>query len=344
MLDQALELLADRGPDLSSGLTSHAPMVAEALCALGRPEAVMPWLERYLGRTLSRSPARERIEPADWRSALSKENRFSDWSALFADELASTPWREVLDRWVARLAPGICANATHGVIRVGHAARALGESDTRRRRTELADALASWASNYQELPAAATDSRHALPAREAIARVVVVPRAERRFTGTIVASLQRLGALPAFAPVVGLLDTRGDPAEVIADLTEVFARVFLANAHDELTAVVFTHGVTSVAALGNLLPHISDLTARAALPFAWQSACALYAAFGTTPASSDPPEPEREDAQTLVDRAIAHGDEHAIKLAEACLAADARRPSPAFGAAARRARVLLPPA
>jgi hypothetical protein len=344
MLDRALELLADRGPDLSSGLTSHAPMVAEALCALGRPDAVLPWLERYRGRTTPRQPPRERIDPSDWRSALSKEDRFSDWSAFFADELSSTPWREVLDPWVARLAPGICANATHGVIRVGHAARALGASESRPRRAEFADALASWASNYQELPSAATDSRHALPAREAIARVAVVPRSERRFSGTIVASLQRLEAFPAFAPVIGLLDTRGDPAEVIADLAEVFARIFLDSAHDELTAVVFTHGVTSVAALGNLLPHLSDLTARAALPFAWQAACGLHAAFGTSPASSDPREPEHEDTHELVDRAIAHGDEHAIKLAEACLAANARRPSPAFGRALGRALVLLPPA
>ena len=49
-LDNALDTLARYGPDLANGNFNHAPMVAEALCALGRPEAVMPWIERYRAR------------------------------------------------------------------------------------------------------------------------------------------------------------------------------------------------------------------------------------------------------------------------------------------------------
>jgi len=344
-LDDALERLAPCGPDLKHGMTNHAPMAAEALCALGRPAAVLPWVERYRAGTLPRPSARERIDTARWRSALAREDGFSDWSDLFADELAREPWRAVLDRWVARLSPGICAAATHGVIRVGHATRALGQAESRARLGELADALASWASTYQELPSAASDDRHALPARDAIARVAPVPPDQRRFSGTIVSSLEGLSAFPEFAPVVGLLDTRGDPFEIVSDLADVFARVFLANAHDTLTAIVFAHGVTSVAALGNLLPHIDAATARGALPFAWQSACGLYAAFGRFPARVLPDEStcSPEDPTTLVDRALAHGDEHAIKLTEACLSWNERSPSPDFAAAARRALELLPP-
>ncbi len=362
MLDQALERMALDGPDLRNGMTSHAPMVVEALCALGRPDAVMPWLDRYRAGALPRPPERERIDAAHWRRALSREDRFSDWSAFFANQLASAPWRDVLDRWVARLAPGICAAATHGVIRVGHAARALGASESSLRLAELADALASWASTYQELPAARRGEElptvrcgdelptprvramGSLAARDAIARVARVPLEERRFTGTIVSSLEALAGFPAFADVIGLLDTRGEPVDRVADLAEVFARVLLGSAHDPLTAIVFTHGVTSVAAFGNLLPHIEDATARAALPFVWQSACGLYAAFGSAPAVDGPVEPAAEDAETLVERAIAHGDEHAIKLAEACLARSACRPSPVFGAAVQRVLALLPPA
>lgn len=51
-MDEALDLLSGYGPDLSNGLTNHAPMAAEALCALGRPEAVLPWIERYRGGML----------------------------------------------------------------------------------------------------------------------------------------------------------------------------------------------------------------------------------------------------------------------------------------------------
>jgi len=348
MLDEALEILAGDGPDLRNGMTTHAPMVAEALCALGRPDAVIPWLERYRAGALPRPPRIEPIDRVHWRSALAQEKRYSDWSAFFAEELAEAAWRDVLDRWVARLAPGYCAAATHGVIRVGHAARALGETESPRRLRELADALASWASTYQELPTAlGVEPRVAAstPAA-AIARVAIVPKAQRRFRGTIVSALEGLSEVPQFAPVIGLVDLDRDPAALVSELADVFARVFLTNSRDGLTAVVFAHGVTSIAALANLLPHISGDTARATLPFAWQSACGLYATFGSEPDSAAEREVERgpADPATLVDRAIAHGDEHAIKLAEACLSSSERGSSPAFGAAARRALELLPPA
>ena len=96
--------------------------------------------------------------------------------------------------------------------------------------------------------------------------------------------------------MIELLDAERRPSgDSSRSSREIFARVLLENAHDTLTAIVFVHGVTSVAALGNLLPHIDARDrARAALPYAWQAACGLYATFGraTTrrgggPASAD---------------------------------------------------------
>src|SRR5260221_1901163 len=185
VMDDALAVLSPYGPELSNGFTSHAPMAAEALCALGRPEAVMPWIEAYRAGMLPRPSTGERIDRAQWRSALGREDRVADWSALFADELQSEPWRAVLDRWVGRLAPGISASATHGVIRAGHAVRSLADSDSSLRLAELADALALWASTYQELP---TDSRppdRGLRPRDAILQVAVLPAERRRLLGTI---------------------------------------------------------------------------------------------------------------------------------------------------------------
>src|SRR5215472_17026310 len=152
-LDDALETLAAYGIELKNGNSNHAPMVAEALCALGRPDAVMPWLARYRERMLPCRSADARIFRHDWRGSLGDRARFADWSAFFADELREWPWREALDHWMEQLAPGFCAAATHGVIRVGHAARALADNETPPRLRELADALASWAATYQELPA-----------------------------------------------------------------------------------------------------------------------------------------------------------------------------------------------
>ena len=343
-MDEALEVLSAYGPDLRNGLTSHAPMAAEALCALGRPEAVIPWVERYRMGMLPRPRARERIAREHWRGALAQPDRVADWSAFFEEELHAAPWREVLDRWAGRLAPGICASATHGVIRVGHAVRSLAERGSPRRLHELADGLAYWAANHQELPTSQHAADHALHPHDAITKVVVVPPERRRFSGTITSSLEALSEFPDFAPVIGLIDVSGDAPGLVAELTDVFARVYLANTHDVLTAIVFIHGVTSVAALGNILPYLDDATARTALRFAWQAGCGLYAAFGSRPTPAREIESPHEDADTLVDMAIAHGDEHAIKFTEACLHYYALNPSPAYLAAARNALDVLPPA
>ena len=340
MMEPALAFLAPYGPDLRNGLTSHGPMAVEALAALGRADAVMPWLERYRKGLLPRAPARERIAPDAWKAFLGHFDREADWDALFADDLAGAPWPDVLARWTVRLAPGICANATHGVIRTGHAVRSLEHAVTPARLRELGDGLASWAANHQTLPTGDVRSGTLSP-RAAIERVGRVPMAERTFTGTIVSSLSGLAGQPAFAEAISLLDVRPAPAHVLSELTETFARVYLANAHDTLTTIVFVHGITSLAALRTLLPYLSPDAARTATQYAWQASAALYAAFGTAPAKAGDVELPRESVETLVDRAIANGDEHAIKLTEACLREHAIAPSASYLAAARHAIELL---
>src|SRR5438094_8857889 len=91
-LDAALDILSGYGPGLANGNFNHAPMVAEALCALGRSDAVMPWVERYQERLVTRGPVDEKIDAAEWRMALGQRDRFSAWSALFVEELRETAW------------------------------------------------------------------------------------------------------------------------------------------------------------------------------------------------------------------------------------------------------------
>jgi hypothetical protein len=334
MLDGALDRLSGYGPGLANGNFNHAPMVAEALCALGRPEAVMPWIERYRPRLVARGPVGDSIRAAEWRTALGQRDRFAAWSALLAAELREREWREVLDLWTGRLAPGISAAATHGAIRTGHAVRALAAGESPQRLGELGDALASWAASYSELPAGDRLANGALTPREAIARVAVVPP-ERRRPGNIVAALAGLADEPDFAPAIGLVDLSGDIDGVLARLTELFARVYLANVRTPLTAIVFIHGVTSLAALGHIVPYVSDATAQRLLRYGWQAGCGLYACFGdgSGPGFSAEIALGDGDAESLVDRALAHGDEHVIKFTEACLSRHALAPSPAYPAA-----------
>jgi hypothetical protein len=339
-MEEALDFLAPYGPDLRNGMTNHGPMAVEALAVMGRADAVMPWLDRYRAELAPRPPVATPIAPDGWPSALGRVERTGDWLAFFAREVAESPWRDVLGRWAVRLVPAMCASATHGPIRVGHAARALADAESPRRIAELGEALAAWAATYQTLPTGPADGPPRA-AREAIAAVPLVPPAERVFTGTIVSSLEGLGGFAPFAPVAELLDVSPDPARTLSEITETFARVYLANARDVLTAIVFVHGVTGVAALRPLLPYLEAETARAAVRYAWQSSCGLYATFGVAPPAVDV-EPPREDAATLVDLAIRSGDEHAIKFTGACLAEHALDPSPAYLAAAKHAIGVLP--
>ncbi|HVC57192.1 MAG TPA: questin oxidase family protein [Stellaceae bacterium] len=330
-LDAALDTLSGYGSELGNGNFNHAPMVAEALCALGRPAMVMPWIERYRERMLPRATPGEPIRADAWREALGRRERFADWSRFFREALAAAPWRAVLERWVGCLAPGFSAAATHGPIRVGHAVRGLTDSETPQRRGELADALASWAASYSELPPDNGGGNGRLPPREALAQVAIVP-AERRRPGNIAAALARLGEFPDFAASIGAVDLGGNIDARLEELCELFARVALAHIRNIPTAIAFVHGVTGLVALGHIVPHVGEASARSLLRYAWQAGCGLYACFadgsGLAPEGAG-----GEDAAVLVERALANGDEHVIKFAEACLWRYRLAPSPAYPAA-----------
>ena len=334
-LDDALEVLSAYGPELNNGNFNHAPMVVEALCALGRPEAVFPWIDGYRPRLMPRPSPGERMDWSQWRAHLGRRDAFAAWSGLFAAELAAAPWRSVLDRWAARLAPGYSAAATHGAIRVGHAARGLAEAETRVRLRELGDALASWAASYSELPTVPTVAQRRLDPRAALAAVPVVPP-ERRSPGNITTALNKLVEFPEFALAIDLVDFGGEAGAAVGQLAELFARTYLANAVDTRTSIVFVHSVTAVHALGNLLPHVTPPTGQALARYAWQAGCGLYAAFGGV----HPIEAlaaENDDIQVLADRAVANGDEHVIKFAEAAIARHKIAPSPVYPACIRHA-------
>src|SRR5215471_1345828 len=142
--DLALESISEASPDLRNGLTNHAPMALEALCALDREDALTYWLGHYRDGFQPWPSESTPIDPQNWRDALGHIDRVSDWRAFFVDALKTTPWRNVLNSWVERLAPAMCASATHGVIRVAHAVRALSLEETPIRMAELAAGLGYW--------------------------------------------------------------------------------------------------------------------------------------------------------------------------------------------------------
>jgi hypothetical protein len=241
-LDETLEVMAPMGPDLRNGFSNHAPMAIEAMCAMRRGDAVMPWFESYRHSLIPRRARVARLTNDNWRAALGDHRRTEDWFEFFRNELEERPWPEVLDSWAARLAPGFPS---------------------------------------------------------------------------------------------------GDASAFLSDLTATFARVFLANAHDIYTTIAFVHAVTGPSALRPLVPYLRDKTLRDALAYAWQTAAAMYATFGTNADLSQFSETRTESKDELFDRAIACGDEHAIKFTEVCLREHALKPDPAFLAAASHAIRIL---
>ena len=340
-LDEALEIMTPNGPELNNGFSNHAPMCIEAMCAMGRQNSVMPWFERYRHWLAPRPSRVARLTEENWRAALGDVRRVEDWFEYFRNELEDRPWNAILDEWAIRLAPGIMAAATHGVIRTGHATRAIAIEDTAARRRELADGLAYWAADYLPLPADRHAPARAMPS-EAIARVQMIPAEIRHGNfGSFTDSLAQLDSFAPFKDILDAVDTSSSVSAFVSDLTATFARVFLANARDVYTTIAFVHAVTGPSALRPMLPHLDEQTAHVALGYAWQAAAAMYATFGSSADLRRVDDAKIRDVDELFDRAIASGDEHAIKFTEVSIREYALNPDPAFLAAAQHATRML---
>ena len=223
------------------------------------------------------------------------------------------------------------------MIRVGHAVRALTVAETPIRLYELGSALGYWAATYQTLPSDLSLDQSTAPPLEAICRVPIVPQNKRRFTGSITSSLESLAQVPSFAPVIGLADLHGDLCGSASELAETFARVYVANAQDALSSITFIHGVTSIAATRTISLHVGNEAINQLLRYAWQTGCSLYAVFGAHPRPMHEIEVREESYKTLIEAAIATGDEHAIKFSEACAREDAIKASSVYRVALRHA-------
>ena len=340
VLDEGLSRLAATGPEYRGGLSNHGPMAAEALVRLGRADAVEHWLDGYLKRLEEAPRPGDRVTDATWRDALGKLNRVADWEVYLRAQLAEEPWRDVLARWWPRLLPGVAAAATHGIIRASHAARSLagaGEAGDAERRDELARALAYWAASYVELPGAARPTGN-LDAAAAIRALPVLdePAPGGSITGRLKEGVPRL---PGLGTAVAALRPPADAGRDLPELAGEFARVFLG--YGRAQPITFLHAVTAPVAAYSVLPLLPRQLARPTYDALWQVGAALYAvhAGGVTreplPASS-PLAPD-----DLADLAVSAGDEHAIKLTEACLRLHAETPDPVFLHAAARASDLL---
>ena len=346
-LDEAYRILRSQEPQSQSGLSNHAPMVAEALCALAQHDKAVPWVRSHNAPILELPPARHKIDRNNWKAAVgpvpgapnweAANARWGDWKEYFTEELANARWQGVLNLWAGRLAPGMSGAATHGVIRTGHVVRALGRRNNAERRAELARALAYWASSYEELPARMHSVRGARNFTQALSEVPLYVKAfgHKPDGRNIVEALRHVKELDRFADVKDLVANPTDISAAISALTATFTRVYLRHgtSHD---SIAFVHAVTGPCSLRRMTPFIEPEIARTAFPYAWQAAAAIYSAFGR---SEDKPKGEeaRLSPGEIAAKAVQNGDAHAIKFTEVMLAEHKINSDPVYLAAAEDA-------
>ncbi|MFE0135568.1 questin oxidase family protein [Streptomyces sp. NPDC059037] len=309
-LDEALQRLHTSGPERLGRLTNHAPMAVEALTAHGHSGAVHRWLELYTPKLEEFPTGVAPLTDADLHTALGDPRRAADWIAYFGREVAERPWRDVLAEWWPRLLPGMYGGSTHPVIRVGHAVRTLlGGEETEPRSTELAHGLGYWAARHHPVSGVTP-----LPgADSAAAALSAVPPIADRADGGFPARLGRVSQLPVWAASVD------DPEEARRRLTELVRAAthrYATHGHGDETMLV--HAATAPNAVLRTLPALPRALWVPSLRAAWTASAAVTAMYApdapvayTAPGSFAPEE--------VLERALAHGDEHVIKFTDTAL-------------------------
>lgn len=320
ILDEAYERLQDTGPEFEGWLSNHAPMAAEALVRHGSGGLVHSWLDNYTGLLEERPRARWPISSDGWREPLGDPLRTGDWLDFFARALADEPWQLVLARWWPRLLPGIAAGATHGVIRVGHAVRALREVETAPRVAELAHALAYWAARWQPLAPPGAGPYPVTDARSTLDAVPQVP--DQRFG--IRARLAQLAEMPEWSAAAGAVP--GDPGgEVPARLAAIVdAAITRHGTHGYANPVMLVHAATAPNAVLSALPVLPRPLWQPSLAAAWAATAALTAAYTPTQGRPTSPAYAGVAVEQLWDLAVRSADVHAIKFADAAIDAFTR--------------------
>jgi len=307
-LDRLLLAHAEALPERPGAGANHYPMAAEALCALGQAGTIAPdWTSGAAG--YAGDPALTGRRPGT--DGLGDPVRFGDWREHFRAALERDAWQAVVAEWAPRLAPGLAGGAFHGLIRTGHATRALRERDTPARRGELANGLAYWAARYTLLPIDTHLER--LPRDPARALLELPYPARDDLTDVDFFAVDvRLTQMP-LAPPAELAE---DPAGELDALVQASATAFLEWLVEERHRLWLLHTVTGPAAAGLILPELERDGARLLVAHARQATLALHNAFGAPFQPRAHLRPAPPDWSELVTHAAASRSVHTVKLLE----------------------------
>jgi hypothetical protein len=341
-LDEVYERLHRYGPEFGGdeegnhGMTNHGPMAVEVMLRRGLDVDVTRWVDRYVGRLDELPPSSSPI--GDWTRALGDQRRLPDWRVFFAAQLAEQSWTDVLATWWPRLLPGIAAGSTHGVIRVGHAVRALRAGAGDPARGELAHGLAFWAARYLPLPRARP--RGTLSPAAALDRVVRL--ADQ--TGFIADRAARLATTEGWTDSVAAIRPveASRAPDALAELVAAAVRQYMRNG--PAAPVLLVHTATAPNAVRHSLPSLPESLWSDSVAQVWTAVAAVQAMYAPGRVTSRRvPAPHGNDGGVeALHRAAGHGDEHIIKFTDTAVDAFDISGDPDLLAAAGLARELIP--
>jgi hypothetical protein len=340
ILDEAYERLHHTGPEFKGWLSNHGPMAVDALLRMGQGHQVRSWISQYESRLEGPPEARWEIAEEQWREFLGDASRLGDWCALFAELVHTEPLESLLARWWPRLLPGAIASATHGLIRTGHAVRALREQVTAPRLNELAQALGYWAARWQPIPGQQRPDgfRQVGPALDALPSINIDGGARTR--------IAQLAQIPSWPAALRALQRPTESAQVPVALDVlVDAAVTRYEIWGHSNPIMLVHAATAPRAAALVLPALPQELWLDTYDTAWAVAAAISSAYR----SASPKklhtriEPIVPSSEEIADLAATLGDEHAIKFAEVARESHLRGNNAALSAASCAIELIAHP-
>lgn len=349
-LDEALERFHLVDLEYAGGLANHGPMGVEALEGLGHKALIPAFLDLYVPR-LPVAEIGEAMTDSEAQSALGRIERRADWVATFETRLETGDWHAVVSTALPELLPGIFAAAGHGFLRTIHAVRSLEREDSPVRRRELARGLAYWSARFQRLPGLpGSRPKEGQVLDRCLSDFPRVGDREAR-VGSIFEAVRRLDTFAPFASAIeSLRQPQEDEVEAFLDsLCRQAARLYCSHPDSR---IAYVHALTLPVALRGVLSYLdssedSQSKGQAAL-HVFQAVAAIHSLYGDsagleeTAAESDIEVIETAKSWDEIRyRAACSIQEHAIKMAEACLRAERYAPDPIYRIAAADAAIRI---
>jgi len=303
-LNEAYDRLKDVWFNMEPIFAEHGPMVAEAISTLGRNAAVGPWVESY--------KANHRHLPPPPQKAAIDPAKESDWRTALGAAPRMLDWLDLFRRELA-------AHPWQETIRLWAPRLIDGYIGG------LTHGLIRTAHAVRAIP----ESGASPAEKEELAR-----------------GLAYWAAVYQQLPPLSEGQAAADPEPAISRHSARFAGLLLAEGtRAGVPLIQLVHTVTSAEALRTLLPFLAHTAAQRGVARIAQGSAAIVARVtGRPPGEPGPQIPAPDFAiDELIDRAIAHGDDHVIKFTEAALREDRIRPDPVYRAAAEMLQRRIEP-